>query len=489
MMENKYTPERRELLLAGGMVLCGFLFWEGGLISPDAALGKFTFTLVLCIVSGSYLWLAGYKQDRNSVALLVCMALLGGALLNNAGRMEHALTQHALAALYLYWVAKTTANNLDDRLSMYALGDLVKQGLAVPFSNYGVGPLTLARSTKGRCGKNIFWVCLGIALAIPFMTAAFMLLSEADSSFKLLAKRIAETISWRWVEYIVEIIVGLPVAFYLVGLVYGNARGDRVERFNKEALSKAASAMAIFPSLIGATMMTCLNLIYIVFLGLQVSHLMQGLPRGMSYSVFARQGFFQLCTVAVINLAIVIAGEVFHKRGGRAARLIKIQMSLMSALTIGLSCTALTKMGMYINVYGLTHKRIYTSFFMVFLIVVFLTIALAQFAKINAGKIIAIAGLVLLLIFNYACIDRSIARYNIDRYEKGTLSMMDSNLLYALDDGALPELYKLWEKTGDKTIAEILKGMPANDSWACLSRERIVANRIRKELYLKTKFD
>ena len=67
--------------------------------------------------------------------------------------------------------------------------------------------------------------------------------------------------------------------------------------------------------------------------------------------------------------------------------------------------------------------------------------------------------------------------------------MMDSNLLYALNDGAVPELYELWEKTGDKTLTEILKGMPANDSWACLSRERIAADRIRKEIYLKTKID
>ena len=325
-------------------------------------------------------------------------------------------------------------------------------------------------------------VLVGVVIAVPLAIVAMTLLSQADQSFNDLISNVIDQISWKWLEYLGELIIGVPVAFYLFGQAYGNTKGDRLESMNKKSVSRFVRAFAKFPPLIGTTILSCLNLIYLVFLGLQIVHVVQGLPKNMSYSEFARQGFFQLCDVVVLNLVLVVVIGLLYKRKGRAKKYIRIQIGLMSLLTIGITVTALAKMLMYINVFGLTQKRIYTSVFMLFLIIVFLSLCIFQFKRFNIGRVMCIAGLVLLLLMNYAGVDRTIAKYNIYRYEKGTLPMMDKNLMCSLGDGAIPELYKLYKKTANVDIALALREIPANNSWAAWSIEREMANKARKSL-------
>ena len=486
MDKKLIIPDRRDMYLAIGMVLCGFFFWECGLISYGSSIGKAVFTIVICGVSGSYLCANGLRQSKRSLISLALMAVLGISFILFSGRTEHAVTLPVLAALYLYWVALTCGQTMDGKLSLYVLGDMLKQGGVIPFVNYETCPIVIVKSSKGKGGKSILLVVVGIAIAIPLVITALILLSAADESFNMLVGKVLNQISWRWLEYLAEFILGIPLAFYLFGQAYGNVKGDKQETMNKKSLSKFARALAKFPPLIGTTILACLNVIYIAFLGVQITHVVKGLPKDMSYSEFARQGFFQLCDVVVLNLVLVIAIGLLYKRKGRAKKLVRIQMALMSLLTIGITFTALAKMFMYIDVYGLTQLRIYTSVFMAFLVIVFLSIGVYQFKHFNIGMLICIAGLVILIAFNYAGVDRTIAKYNISRFEKGSLGMMDEKLMYSLGDGATPELYKFWKKTGDAKVAEVLEGLPADSGWCSWSVERELANRARDK-YRKEK--
>ena len=57
------------------------------------------------------------------------------------------------------------------------------------------------------------------------------------------------------------------------------------------------------------TCMSAIALLYLFFCGIQVIYLFLGkgsLPEGVTYSSYARQGFFQLLFVAVLNLGMVL---------------------------------------------------------------------------------------------------------------------------------------------------------------------------------------
>ena len=96
----------------------------------------------------------------------------------------------------------------------------------------------------------------------------------------------------------------------------------------------------------------------------------------MTYAEYARHGFFELCAVTAINLAVIFAAKLLSQEG--RGKLLRIEVILLSVFTLALTVIDLSKMVLYIQSYGLTRLRIYTSIFMVFLFIVFLIILLRQ---------------------------------------------------------------------------------------------------------------
>ena len=97
------------------------------------------------------------------------------------------------------------------------------------------------------------------------------------------------------------------------------------------------------------------------------------LPDGFSYSSYAREGFFQLCAVTVINALVILCGDVFcRRREGRTHASVRSFITVLCVFTLGLIATAVSKMAMYIGIYGLTKLRVYTTWFMALLALLFM---------------------------------------------------------------------------------------------------------------------
>jgi hypothetical protein len=174
------------------------------------------------------------------------------------------------------------------------------------------------------------------------------------------------------------------------------------------------------------------------------------LPEGFTYAEYARRGFFELCAVAGINLGILIVSHVFMKReAGEAPRILKVETLIISLFTMLLIATALSKMVMYINVLGLTQLRVYTSWFMILLLFIFVIICIRQFKKFNSAKTMLIGFVVMFMVLSYSNVDGLIAKYNIERYEAGTLKTLDIEAFYDLSDAAVPYIYDLYLKTDE----------------------------------------
>ena len=123
----------------------------------------------------------------------------------------------------------------------------------------------------------------------------------------------------------------------------------------------------------------------------------------MTYAEYARRGFFELCTVAGINLAVItVAHFIIKQEAGKsdgkdqetkqkAPKTLRAEFAVLCLFTMMLIATAVSKMAMYISYYGLTQLRVYTAWFMLLLFIVFIVVGLRQFKNFNGARIIIIS--------------------------------------------------------------------------------------------------
>ena len=129
--------------------------------------------------------------------------------------------------------------------------------------------------------------------------------------------------------------------------------------------------------IIAITAMGLLTLVYLLFSVIQILYLFtnnMSLPDDMTYAEYARQGFFQLMFVSVLNVILVlICHAIFSK-----STVLNIVLTIMSACTYVMIASSALRMTMYIKAYDLTYMRI-----LVFA-------ALAVLAVVLAGVIVRI---------------------------------------------------------------------------------------------------
>jgi len=450
-MEIKY--DRLDVFLSAAMVLCGYCYWELGVCSEDQGAAVTLFTAMIVAITWTYLQMRGHRQSGRSLICVGIMGLLAASFMLFDGNCEHVFGFLTLQAVYVYWVAVTTGTRVEEGLSIYVIGDAIRQFFVIPLGNFFGCPASFISGPKNKkISRGVFAVIFGLIISVPLVFAVIYLLTTADSRFGVVMFHIFNIYDWNWTSYLLSFMLGLPVAFYLFGLVFGNVKGKNRDVLNKDSLAARAAKMKAMPAAITLTVMTVLNLIYTIFLVLQTSYLFSAfknvLPDGMTYAEYARSGFFQLCLVAVINFAVVAAACSFSKSESiHSAMVLKVETAIMALFTIGLSATAFRKMYMYIDAYGLTRLRVYTSLFLLFMALTFAVIFARQLRRFNGTRIVVILALVMMLGFVYGNIDGHIARYNMARYEAGTMKLMDENSMASLSGGAVPYIYEAYSRT------------------------------------------
>ena len=134
-----------------------------------------------------------------------------------------------------------------------------------------------------------------------------------------------------------------------------------------------------------------------------------------------------------------------RKEDGTPSVAMKVYCTLLSGVTILLIVSALSKMVLYIKEMGMTPLRVYTSWFMLVLVVLFVLIILAQFRKLQFCRA-AFAGFTLMFaVLCFSNVDGMIAKYNVNAYETGKLEKVDFGVLEDLGDAAMVHVARLME--------------------------------------------
>lgn len=124
-----------------------------------------------------------------------------------------------------------------------------------------------------------------------------------------------------------------------------------------------------------------LDALFFCFVVVQFRYFFGGAPMvqistGMTYAEYARRGFFELVWVAALVLPLLLVAHYLLRKGKAThERIFRALAGMLLALLFVIMASAVVRMRLYQNEYGLTELRVYTMAFMGWLALVFIWFA------------------------------------------------------------------------------------------------------------------
>jgi uncharacterized protein DUF4153 len=221
-----------------------------------------------------------------------------------------------------------------------------------------------------------------------------------------------------------------------------------------------------------ATPLGLLVVLFAAFVAVQLTVLFGGSRHvletdGLTYANYARGGFWQLLVATGLTLLVIAGAARWAPRETRADRaLIRTLLGLLAALTLVIVASAIHRMDVYADTYGLTRLRLLVALCELWLGVVFVLVLIAGI-RLRAAwlpRVAMAAGVLALLGLAAVNPDGLIADRNIDRYER--INRIDTAYLSELSADAVPALDRISKDKRDCALATIAGGLTNRpDDW------------------------
>lgn len=287
--------------------------------------------------------------------------------------------------LQMYWLLKCCGHLSEGKESDWILFDCFASVMLVPLRYLKKSLSFLTRfSLKQISLKNIMMIFIGILISIPILLIVLSQLFIADDTFSYIFINAFENLD-DVVKYFMTFLLSIPLFMYLYSANYGNIYCHPNVTKRKEDLHKYLKNVAKVPAVVLITVEVLLCMVYLIFIFSSLYTIYIHMTSSVSFifSEFARNGFFELCRITVINLFVLSCIEVFIENSGGKIHVVVKRILCMETVCIIIS--ALFRMYLYINAYGFTYKRIYATWLMIVLFGAFLMILWDTFKK---GRVI-----------------------------------------------------------------------------------------------------
>ena len=218
---------------------------------------------------------------------------------------------------------------------------------------------------KKENGFNIF---VGCVIGIPIAIVLLVLLVSADYYFGAFINTIFE-----FLKNIINIknlapnLIILLAAFIILFSVFVNVLKNRNIK-NRE------SKLMVVNNSISGTVLIIINCVFVLFLISEISKLTVNflqLPVEYTYSEYAREGFFQLLFVTLINISIILY-FVYYTTVVKENKLIKNLLLILIIFSILLIFNSYYRMFLYISAYGFTILRLQVVLFLFMELILFM---------------------------------------------------------------------------------------------------------------------
>ena len=447
------------LILAG---VLGLLSEQ--LLRADARPGV---NLLLCGVAGALvLW--GLSSRRGWPVSLEARCLIAGALLflvAVAWRDAEALfALNVLAAVLLVTLAAARGGEAWVRQSRVT--DVIAGGIGVGISLIAgplgwllgerdaapVRPADEAHPWRRRTGA----FARGAVLATPLLLVFGALLGEADPVF---AQMVDDALRLNIQPVLEHLAVAAVLAWFTAGYLRAFLLRDRLVPASVTVAGRRVGSLDIMSAL------WLMNALFALFVVVQLRYLFGGagmveVTPGLSYAEYARRGFFELVAVAALVVPVLLVADwAAAPERARDERMLRATSLVQLILVAVIIASALYRMWLYQEAYGLTEDRLLATAFMVWVALVLAWLA----ATVLRGRrqhfmVGAVAAAVLcLFLLNVMNPHAVIARVNAERAAEG--HAYDAAYAAQLSADAVPALLAVLPRLPSEQRCTIIAGL------------------------------
>lgn len=203
-----------------------------------------------------------------------------------------------------------------------------------------------------------------------------------------------------------------------------------------------------------------LNVLFAAFNAVQLAVLFGGYDAvldktGLSYSAYARQGFWQLLLATLLTLLVIVFALRWAPRdGSRDRALVRAVLGTLCALTLVVVASAVCRMEMYVEAYGLTRLRISAVAVELWLgVIILLLMAAGVWGARWLPRAVAASAAAGVMAFGLLSPDAMIAERNVQRYED--TGKFDLHYARQLSADAVPALDGLPEPKRSCALMDI----------------------------------
>ncbi|WSV67472.1 DUF4173 domain-containing protein [Streptomyces sp. NBC_01012] len=376
-------------------------------------------------------------------------------------------------------------------VSAIALGSLALHGSrswpGVFFGSLGLFPSIAVgvrwgwRGVRDRTDDSrgrIRTVVRSAAVAVVLLVVFGALFASADAAFADLLGSLTPDASvgdspWRLFLFAVGLAGALAAAYSAAAPV----RWDHIAVRPGRARNRAEWALPLI----------VLNLLFAAFVALQLVVLLGGYDKvlketGLTHAEYARQGFWQLLCATVLILLVVALALRWAPRGGpRDRTLVRGVLGALCVLTLVVVASALRRMDLYVDAFGLTRLRISVAAVELWLGVVLILVLVAGVLGARLlPRAIAASAAVGVLAFGLISPDGLIAQQNVERYRSDRT--IDLDYLKRLSADAVPALDKLPEPLRSCVLENFQRDLSRLDTpWYATSWGEVRARDILEE--------
>ncbi|MGP3918436.1 DUF4153 domain-containing protein [Nonomuraea sp. 10N515B] len=293
-----------------------------------------------------------------------------------------------------------------------------------------------------------------------------LLFSSADAVFASYVERLTTAPAWAESAPMRIFLFGVfAVVLAAVVLVALRPVVDPVGPDTKFTVSKSIWVIPL----------TAVNLLFASFVAVQITALFGGntwvlKTAGLTYAEYAREGFFQLVVVSVFVLGMVAVAGGLLKTERRERWVLACLLGVLCGLTMVVLASALHRMNLYTEAYGLSRLRITVQATVWWLGTVFALVLLAGAVRLGGRgsgwlprTIVLITGIGL---GAFAIVNPDL-RVAYTQVEVRGVAKMDSDYLGNLGAEAVPALDRLPEPQRSCVLADVVRanGLDRPDPW------------------------
>ena len=321
------------------------------------------FSMLLFVVPISYYIVSILERNnkvknKNSKILLIPNIILSGTYLIYNNSFFNTVNLIVIPILIIIMIL----NLLTDKLMPKTLLEKILDIIIEPFAYIGETMSELKNNLSikfnikqnketNQSSNNIF---KALCITIPIVIVIVAILASADSVFNNMIFNILNVFtnifsSIDFSGFIIRLILIICIFIYLSSFFYN------ITKYEEEpVLENDTNESKKIESMTLKMVLTALNIVYLIFCIIQINSLFMQ-KTNINYADYARQGFFQLMIVSIINLIVILIAKKYGEENNKYINFMEILMIIFTFIII---VSSAVRMYFYEQVYGYTLLRL-----------------------------------------------------------------------------------------------------------------------------------